>query len=668
MPFIMPNGKALNERDAQTLGNMFEDVLAGYKSGLADALEMGGSEKRRNTVQSVIGVFDAYIAQVKAHLLEAVNSENQELFTSYYPNTLQDLMDHVMEAAGDDTMVVSLIQSFFADDLSACYGDDVAAKDTVAGLETSMSGFALTSKPLPGIESIGSYNPNSDTTEALMPILKGNSTTLRDDSSPEAQTDNLSFHSGVNLTRVHASTLMGKQEPIGASDIFDMFRDINSFVRLKDKKGGHLRGEGISAGEISGPDCLILPAQVHSFCSKIADSMNQIKQTKDPNLQKSQAVQLASFAYQVAISEHIFSDGNGRSCRLLADTILQSFGLPPHTPHASMLGTGATIGNKLDFQRGAKMMLEGVRMSDEMLAVSKEVKANNREMPGKEYLAQEHVDQRTLDEMSNEDALKMAIKLRGNKFGFAEALSDLKSADHLFARNSKQYKTLLEKADECSKCLLKEAPHSIKMQNMMREMREAITEYQAHCKRHPQKDKTRQARLAAVEVLDQMLSSIGESAGLLSDVERPRVENEIKARQDVVIESMNKGTLTKEQLADFVFTARLNDLMGRFNGEEGISSTMAEQALNNREIANNVQKDPLVAQAVEKVINNQELSQIKTAAQLNLVARKYIELKTREEKELAAAAKLQKQQPKKGKKEPKAEVKKTTTKAKTGPQ
>ncbi len=96
----------------------------------------------------------------------------------------------------------------------------------------------------------------------------------------------------------------------------------------------------ISAGRIEGVGTFTAPKALYKTLSTIADSMNKIKKTQNEALRKTQAIQLAGFAYAVTLSEHVFMDANGRTCRLFADTILQTFELPPHTPLPDMTRAG----------------------------------------------------------------------------------------------------------------------------------------------------------------------------------------------------------------------------------------------------------------------------------------------------------------------------------------
>ena len=70
----------------------------------------------------------------------------------------------------------------------------------------------------------------------------------------------------------------------------------------------------------------------------------------------------------MTVSEHVFGDGNGRTCRFFADTILQTFGLPPHIPLPEIRELGKTIGTEpIDFNKGTEIFMSGIRQSDLVL-------------------------------------------------------------------------------------------------------------------------------------------------------------------------------------------------------------------------------------------------------------------------------------------------------------
>ena len=241
-----------------------------------------------------------------------------------------------------------------------------------------------------GIEEIAEYKPESGRIIALYEGRAGNSNTLRDEwlqqleKDVEATKNNVDkqaynkaledlekakkapfgLHAAAEYARIRSSEMMAKDE-IGLADVWETFSNLNRMARPNDPEGGTLRGQGITAGELKGPNVMAVPQQTYQTMQTIAEHMNTIKQTQDPALRKTRAIQLAAYAYQMTLSQHVFSDGNGRTCRMFADSILQSFGLPPHIPSKEEGKISKTIGTgKMDFNKGAEVFLKGVQESD----------------------------------------------------------------------------------------------------------------------------------------------------------------------------------------------------------------------------------------------------------------------------------------------------------------
>ena len=167
--------------------------------------------------------------------------------------------------------------------------------------------------------------------------------------------------------------------------------------------------------------------------------MNRIKQTEDPALRKTRAIQLAAFAYQMMLSQHVFNDGNGRTCRLFADSILQTFGLPPHSPTKAESEIIATIGEgHMDFNEGARVFLDNVKKSD--LELKKDPEITNerlrREPPEKKpggmhektslkFSALYEVDDDTISILHD---LKQSAKNASGRFRNSQEYKDFQSA------------------------------------------------------------------------------------------------------------------------------------------------------------------------------------------------------------------------------------------------
>ena len=237
----------------------------------------------------------------------------------------------------------------------------------------------------------------------------------RADETPEARAAReksaANFESGAETARKGASAMREDSDNISAGNLFQLFSSINADVRGGDAGGGQLRGKKVSVGQVQTPGVAALPEDAYRTFSEIAAQMQEIKKTQDPKLAKTQAVHLAAFAYQMTISEHMFGDGNGRTCRLLSDTILQTFGLPPMSPVKELAKTGKTIGSDLDFDAGAAAMMQGVRQSDEALKSSRNRKTSDETMSYRTAAVPENYDPVTA---SDDESLAMLYQLIKN--------------------------------------------------------------------------------------------------------------------------------------------------------------------------------------------------------------------------------------------------------------
>lgn len=258
------------------------------------------------------------------------------------------------------------------------FAQDRSIKDKREGLELSMSGFQLPQTAYAGVENIGEYSTEdkfSELTEGRM----GNSATLAAElaNSPEAaakrERSMQQFNNGAETARKGASAIKESDDNVSYESLMGLFSDINRQVRGNESGSGELRAKKVAAGNMVGVGHAALPEDTYVTFSHIADQIKQIKRIPDKNLQKSQAIYLAAFAYQMTISEHMFADGNGRTCRLFSDSILQAFGLPPSTPVKELAKSGKQMGSgQFDFGAGAGYFLAGVQGSD---ATAKEKRA-----------------------------------------------------------------------------------------------------------------------------------------------------------------------------------------------------------------------------------------------------------------------------------------------------
>jgi len=333
--------------------------------------------------------------------------------------------------------------------------------------EKTTETFEFAKEPLEGIEDIIPYNPNSDSTAGILEQRAGNSTTLKwtaekvkneqailqsdldagkidkaaydkkmadIDAKVKAREQSLfSFSSAGNLTRMIASELMNMSS-VSGFDVFNMFSEINKFVNMDNKSNpnpGTLRGKGVAAGSIIGVGIANVAQDMFKTCQMISDAINDIKAETDPAMQKTHAIQLAGFAYQLTLSEHLFADGNGRSCRMLSDAILESFGLPPHIPTPEEQTIAATIGEPLDYKKGTEVFYNGVKLSSDAL------KQLNKDNPDKKLSSGKAVQGKARKKINVTEKLVNDIK---------KLNENAKKAKGTF-RDSEQYKKFLKGLD-----------------------------------------------------------------------------------------------------------------------------------------------------------------------------------------------------------------------------
>ena len=246
--------------------------------------------------------------------------------------------------------------------------------------DTEVGHYRMADTVMPGVDAIPEYDPARNKGQALLEARMANSGTLSgeqlDNLGHVSRTDprvlkqqKADFAKSTEVARKAAVSMRKPNAEINFGTIWNLMSSLNATAN-KGATGGKLRGTKIQAGRVRGTDAAQLPETVFATFSTIADQIKAIKATQDRNLQKSQAIKLASFAYQMTLSEHMFSDGNGRSARLLADTILQTFGLPPHTPLEEEKHIVKSLGERegMDFDRGAQVFLRGVQQSSQTLA------------------------------------------------------------------------------------------------------------------------------------------------------------------------------------------------------------------------------------------------------------------------------------------------------------
>lgn len=123
-------------------------------------------------------------------------------------------------------------------------------------------------------------------------------------------------------------------KPITADDVCKineiLYKGLTVDVDVPEKVAGKFRDHMVQVGGFSG--------FMYLHQSKVKDEMKDLVKWINSSVQASQknsgnpnAISIAAQAYQRMVSIHPFSDGNGRTCRLVMDYVLQACGLPPAT-------------------------------------------------------------------------------------------------------------------------------------------------------------------------------------------------------------------------------------------------------------------------------------------------------------------------------------------------
>lgn len=407
MPIVAADKKQLKVKDVAAIKMMLRQSFQSHITYLNEKYEQYTSKNVKKTKQVLLEAFTKAVNSVDADVDKAnrkwSNVRADQFINDYYENLMNRIsraLDKIEMNKGEISYVQGFISEFGIASAREYADSKLRTEDTDEGYSLSESTFHLPDKPVKGIEDIDDYNPNTGRVQVLYEARSGNSGTLEAnvqdrmkelEDIPEKDQGARNFaqqrlqetlsataglHAGGEIARIYSSELMNK-DSLSFGDLYEVFSGLNRTSRVGDKEGGNFRAEGIMAGKLSGVGSFTASKVVYKTLSRIADCMNEIRKTEDPALRKTQAIQLASFAYAMTISEHVFMDGNGRTCRLFADTILQTFGLPPHTPLPGLMNLSKTLGSgTIDFSKGAEVFFEGIKLSNESLRKEKKSREN----------------------------------------------------------------------------------------------------------------------------------------------------------------------------------------------------------------------------------------------------------------------------------------------------
>ena len=408
---IGPNGQQINANDYQMLQEMLTGSLEQHIANLNISAH-NPEFLHPEFFTPAINVYEEGLAFLPNGLRNAMESQEEINVTDFIHNMYGDLGKETLLAMKSNLANPEMLDELneFERKLVNGWGEEnlvreikneePLASDTAAGYEFTAGKFSFSGKKIDGIEDIVEYDPDKDRVKGLYEGRSGNSTTLKDSADSLRQQLNalpddeeneeereklqdridavekgtLGMNVGAEVSRMHSSELRDKKD-ITFGDVYKAYTDINRALRPGDPDGGKLRGKYVQASNVYGVGASMVPEDVVKTMQTIADGMNQIKNTEDPALKKSMAIELSAFAYQMTLSEHSFNDGNGRTCRLFADTILQTFGLPPHTPIPAEMQIAKTMGEEMDFTKGAEVFMECVKKSSDVLAAERALQA-----------------------------------------------------------------------------------------------------------------------------------------------------------------------------------------------------------------------------------------------------------------------------------------------------
>ncbi|MBQ4242396.1 MAG: Fic family protein [Lachnospiraceae bacterium] len=418
MGLINENGQRINEEDLQFVQQLMRDSLSAHIYRLHEMKKNSVYEDESNNAfyDPIIAAYQKALDGIDKTCLDAFSSNDDISVDDFMRGTLDGIADKVAPTIDKDSECFTDFMLFGNTGFGAlAYNklwvadqSELSDQDKKGAYSDSTENFVLADVPIGGIEDIAEYNPNSVSVKGLTVARSGNSNTLSkgpeeyeaakqevmqndnfDEEQKQAHIERIDkeiedhkkgvfgLNAAAEIARSH-SVKLSNIDHVTASDLYSTLSDLNMANRPADPQGGKIRAKYVEAGEIKGISALSMPSTVYRTMNDIADYMNNIKETPDPALRKTRALQLAAFANTVLLSEHVFGDANGRTCRMFADTILQTFGLPPHTPMPEIMHEMKTMGSRFDHGAITNLFLQGVKKSDETLAHEREIAENKR--------------------------------------------------------------------------------------------------------------------------------------------------------------------------------------------------------------------------------------------------------------------------------------------------
>ena len=431
MPIVDHNGNELSKYDVGALQNMIHGSLMNHREVLLDLgyqwhwKGWGENEKRSKEWKSYytnlsdvcVPFINGLADKIKGYVEGNENLTPEQVIDKVFCDLSTEIMNHwepqkraahkrFIEFATSPTNWACPVIREATGQTQGNTRVDECEQD----FNYSTQSFAFSTKPMKQIYEINDFDPGYDSDKSLNKARTKGSTTFDinidelkakvdrmktvpgHENDPEFKADNrkyekvekekTAFDAGIKTSRVCAVNLQ-KKEHVSFGDLYTALRSLHYQVNGKGERSGKLRGVGVTFSKEKGVSTTTTPMVVYKTLQKIADHMNELKAEPNVALRKTRAVELASFAYQTLLSAHIFSDGNGRTCRLFADTILQTFHLPPHTPpsiHEITAIPASTLGSSpLDYKSGAKCLMYGIQKSNDIVGYEPKKKAEGRQ-------------------------------------------------------------------------------------------------------------------------------------------------------------------------------------------------------------------------------------------------------------------------------------------------
>ena len=408
MPIIDKNGKVIKENDFIALMEMLRGSL---DSHIRQLNTWKNSANRRDEdpefFEQIITCYRNGRDQLMDNLRRAKEGRNRVRTEDVIDSVFSGISENVIRVLREaDTMspairesknsLLSYVAPGWADKgLSAANPNrvdlSIQEKDTAPAYDRTESTFHFVNEPFPGIEDIKEYDPTKDDVSVLYngrigPYQRKLEETRQqlegvNENEPAyqhlrkeltaAENDVIGLRAGGELTRGFSAELRNMKD-ISFGEMYNMLKRLNEAVQPGEESAGKLRGRDIVNGDLKSVGSHTAPQALYKTLSKVADGINQVKKVEDPDLRKSRAIQLAAFSYQMLMSEKVFNDANGRTSRLFADTILQTFGLPPHTPAPEDKNVAKTMGDPMDFNAGATAIYQGIMRSESTLREERE--------------------------------------------------------------------------------------------------------------------------------------------------------------------------------------------------------------------------------------------------------------------------------------------------------